>query len=75
MKDCDICQRAKASYSQPTGLLQPLSIPTQVLEHITMEFIEGLPKSEGSSGSAHKVCSLYSSRTSIHGIEGGEQIH
>lgn len=45
--ESDICQRNKnESVSQP-GLLGPLPIPAQVWNHISMDFIEGLPVSQG----------------------------
>lgn len=45
--ECAICQRAKSEHCQYPGLLDPLPLPTQAWTDITMDFVEGLPKSKG----------------------------
>jgi hypothetical protein len=40
---CGICQRVKAEYQRPAGLLQPLKVPEWKWEEIGMDFIVGLP--------------------------------
>lgn len=43
---CEVCQRAKSEHSKLPGLLQPLLVPTQAWHTVSLDFIEGLPKSK-----------------------------
>lgn len=45
IKACPTCQVTKAEHIHIPGLLNPLEIPDMAWTHITMDFIEGLPKS------------------------------
>jgi hypothetical protein len=47
VKHCQTFQQAKSERINPAELLQPLSILAGAWQDITMDFIEGLPKSEG----------------------------
>ena len=44
---CDVCQRFKSEHVPYPGLLQPLPIPRLAWTHLTMDFIESLPESQG----------------------------
>lgn len=42
---CQVCQQVKALYQRPYGKMQPLEVPEWKWEHITMDFVVGLPRS------------------------------
>jgi hypothetical protein len=47
--ECLVCQQNKVETIKTPSLLQPLSIPSQCWEEVSMDFIIGLPKYEGKS--------------------------
>ena len=47
VKECTTCQANKDEHTQPVGLLQPLPIPEHKWESISMDFITGLPNTQG----------------------------
>ena len=47
MAECLVFQQNKDETIKTLGLLQPLSIPSQRWEEVSMDFITGLPKSKG----------------------------
>jgi hypothetical protein len=53
VSECDTCQKVKADYMKPGGLLQPLSITDWKRDDISMDFIVGLPLT------AHKFDSIW----------------
>ena len=44
IQKCLVCQQVKAEHQKPSGLLQPLEIPEWKWDHVTMDFVTGLPR-------------------------------
>ena len=49
MTGCLVFQQNKVETIKTHGLLQPLSIPSQRWREVSVDFVTGLPKSEGKS--------------------------
>uniref|UniRef100_A0A0A9BCD2 Integrase catalytic domain-containing protein n=1 Tax=Arundo donax TaxID=35708 RepID=A0A0A9BCD2_ARUDO len=45
VQSCEVCQQAKLERVRYPGLLQPLPVPSQAWQVVSMDFIEGLPRS------------------------------
>ena len=43
VRSCDLCQRSKPAQGKTWGLLQPLPIPSDRWEEVSMAFVTGLP--------------------------------
>ncbi|KAK7938999.1 hypothetical protein WMY93_002325 [Mugilogobius chulae] len=46
---CTICARGKTTNQRPAGQLRPLPVPSRPWSHIALDFVTGLPVSEGNS--------------------------
>lgn len=68
VKSCLVCQQAKHDRSKLPGLLQPLEVPSQAWQIISLDFVEGLPCQlhSGGSGLLHQVWSLSPSSPSFY---------
>jgi len=76
IKECSVCQASKVENVHPTGLLQPLPIPSQCWSDISMDFIDGLPLSHGHSVILVVVDRLtkYGHFLSLHSCDSGQFI-
>ena len=56
VRNCHTCQRARTSRHAPFGVLCPMPIPDGTWRHISMDFIVGLPWSNGYNTILVVVC-------------------
>ena len=47
VRNCHVCRRAKAPRDKYNGLLKPLPIPERPRIDITLDYVTGLPKTNG----------------------------
>ena len=47
VRNCDTCRRTKATRHAPYGILHPLPVPAWPWQHISVNFVTGLPPSKG----------------------------
>lgn len=45
VRSCSTCQQAKPDRAKYSGLLQPLPVPPQAWHTVSLDFVEGLPRS------------------------------
>lgn len=46
---CSVCALGKSSHGPPAGMLCPLPIPGRPWSHIALDFVTGLPQSQGNT--------------------------
>lgn len=49
VQNCHLCRQSKATRSSPQGVLRPLPIPTEPWTDLSMDFVTGLPDSNGAN--------------------------
>jgi hypothetical protein len=47
VRQCQVCQHSKHEHCKIAGKLQPLPVPDEPWQDITLDFVTGLPKSDG----------------------------
>ena len=47
VRACPTCNQNKSTNQPPAGLLQPLPVPTRPWSHVSLDFVTGLPASNG----------------------------
>jgi hypothetical protein len=62
VRNCHTCRRTKATRHAPYGALKPLPVPHHPWQHVSVDFVTGLPISEGYVAICAVVCRLTKQR-------------
>ena len=65
VRSCDSCQRSKSSRAK-AGLLQPLPVPKEPREDLTMDFIMGLPQTDRRHGAIFVFVDRLTKYVTVH---------
>ncbi|TYJ99681.1 ty3-gypsy retrotransposon protein [Cucumis melo var. makuwa] len=68
-EECLVCQCNKTLALSTAGLLMPLEVPDTIWSKITMDFIDGLPKSAGFEKSCLSSSIEWTNRSGEEGVE------
>jgi transposase InsO family protein len=58
VRNCHACQRSRTSRHAPFGILKPLSVPEGAWRDVSMDFVTGLPWSNGFNAILNVTCRL-----------------
>lgn len=72
---CMTCQLIKAEHQKPPGLLQPLEIPEWKWEHITMDFILGLPRTNKGNDAIWVIVDRLTKSSHFIPMKTGKKMH
>ena len=72
---CMTCQLVKSEHQKPPGLLHPLQIPEWKWEHITMDFISGLPKTRKGNNAIWVIVDRLTESAHFIPMKTGEKMH
>ena len=56
--NCHTCQRSRTPRHAPFGILKPLSVPERVWKDVSIDFVVGLPWSNGFNAILNVTCRL-----------------
>ena len=72
---CMTCQLVKAKHQKPPGLLQPLEIPEWKWEHITMDFVSGLLRTNRGNNSILVIVDRLTKSAQFIPMRTGKKMH